>query len=57
MMTDVQYGFMVLPRSLDKTSTCAELGESLGISAADCPTIYQDSYLHQLGLVEQPPVA
>jgi len=42
---------MVLPRSLDETRLAARLGQSLGlhwISVADSPTVYQDSYLHQL---------
>jgi 5,10-methylenetetrahydromethanopterin reductase len=42
---------MLLPRSLQETREIARLGESLGfawISVADSPTVYQDSYLHQL---------
>lgn len=57
-MGDVQFGFMVLPRSLDETRRCAELGESLGfsyISVADSPTVYQDSYLHQLEVARAAP--
>ncbi|HET9103531.1 MAG TPA: LLM class flavin-dependent oxidoreductase [Solirubrobacteraceae bacterium] len=42
---------MLLPRSLEKTREVARLGEALGfswIAVADSPTVYQDSYLHQL---------
>ena len=49
---------MVLPRSLDETRQAAELGESLGfsyISVADSPTVYQDSYLHQLEVARAAP--
>jgi alkanesulfonate monooxygenase SsuD/methylene tetrahydromethanopterin reductase-like flavin-dependent oxidoreductase (luciferase family) len=49
---------MVLPRSLDETRRSAELGESLGfsyISVADSPTVYQDSYLHQLEVARAAP--
>jgi alkanesulfonate monooxygenase SsuD/methylene tetrahydromethanopterin reductase-like flavin-dependent oxidoreductase (luciferase family) len=47
----VKFGFMVLPRSLEETRQVARLGESFGFSwigVADSPTVYQDSYLHQL---------
>jgi 5,10-methylenetetrahydromethanopterin reductase len=47
----VKFGFMVLPRSLEETREAARIGESLGFSwigVADSPTVYQDSYLHQL---------
>jgi 5,10-methylenetetrahydromethanopterin reductase len=47
----MDFGFMLLPRSLEETRATARLGESLGfswISVADSPTVYQDSYLHQL---------
>lgn len=49
---------MVLPRSLDETRKAAQLGESLGfswISVADSPTVYQDSYLHQLEVARAAP--
>ena len=49
---------MVLPRSLDETRKAAALGESLGfsyISVADSPTVYQDSYLHQLEVARAAP--
>jgi 5,10-methylenetetrahydromethanopterin reductase len=42
---------MLLPRSLEETRQVARLGESYGFSwigVADSPTVYQDSYLHQL---------
>jgi alkanesulfonate monooxygenase SsuD/methylene tetrahydromethanopterin reductase-like flavin-dependent oxidoreductase (luciferase family) len=42
---------MLLPRSLSETRELARVGGSLGfswISVADSPTVYQDSYLHQL---------
>jgi len=47
----VKFGFMLLPRSLDKTREAARVGGALGfswIAVADSPTVYQDSYLHQL---------
>jgi 5,10-methylenetetrahydromethanopterin reductase len=47
----VQFGFMLLPRSLSQTREVARLGGELGFSwigVADSPTVYQDSYLHQL---------
>lgn len=54
----MRIGFMVLPRSLEETRACAQLGERLGfdwISAADSPTVYQDSYLHQLEIARAAP--
>lgn len=42
---------MLLPRSLDETREVARLGAELGfawIAVADSPTVYEDSYLHQL---------
>jgi alkanesulfonate monooxygenase SsuD/methylene tetrahydromethanopterin reductase-like flavin-dependent oxidoreductase (luciferase family) len=47
----VKFGFMLLPRSRQETREVAGLGERLGfswIAVADSPTVYQDSYLHQL---------
>jgi 5,10-methylenetetrahydromethanopterin reductase len=47
----MKFGFMVLPRSLEQTREVARIGGGLGfdwISVADSPTVYQDSYLHQL---------
>jgi 5,10-methylenetetrahydromethanopterin reductase len=47
----VKFGFMLLPRSLSQTREVARLGGELGFSwigVADSPTVYQDSYLHQL---------
>src|SRR3954462_2011709 len=49
---------MLLPRSLEETRRTAELGEQLGfswISVADSPTVYQDSYLHQLEVARVAP--
>lgn len=42
---------MLLPRSLSETREVAGVGGGLGfswISVADSPTVYQDSYLHQM---------
>src|ERR1700761_8510810 len=47
----LQFGFMLLPRSLQETRALARAGGELGfswVSVADSPTVYQDSYLHQL---------
>ena len=47
----MKLGFMLLPRSLDETRELARKGSEMGfhwISVADSPTVYQDSYLHQL---------
>lgn len=47
----MQIGIMLLPRSLDETREVARTGDAMGfdwISVADSPTVYQDSYLHQL---------
>jgi 5,10-methylenetetrahydromethanopterin reductase len=47
----MKFGFMLLPRSLDETREIARLGSGLGfswITVADSPTVYQDSFLHQL---------
>jgi 5,10-methylenetetrahydromethanopterin reductase len=54
----MEFGFMVLPRSLEQTREAARLGEALGfswISAADSPTVYEDSYLHQLEIARAAP--
>ncbi len=42
---------MLLPRDLEETRAAARLGEELGFSwmgIADSPTVYEESYLHQL---------
>lgn len=47
----MKFGVMILPRSLAETREVADTGGRLGfdwISVADSPTVYQDSYLHQL---------
>jgi 5,10-methylenetetrahydromethanopterin reductase len=47
----MKLGFMLLPRSLNETGELARSGAEFGfdwISVADSPTVYQDSYLHQL---------
>jgi alkanesulfonate monooxygenase SsuD/methylene tetrahydromethanopterin reductase-like flavin-dependent oxidoreductase (luciferase family) len=47
----MQFGFMLLPRDLEETRAAARLGEELGFSwmgIADSPTVYEESYLHQL---------
>jgi 5,10-methylenetetrahydromethanopterin reductase len=47
----MKFGFMLLPRSLSETRELARSGGEFGfdwISVADSPTVYQDSYLHQL---------
>jgi alkanesulfonate monooxygenase SsuD/methylene tetrahydromethanopterin reductase-like flavin-dependent oxidoreductase (luciferase family) len=47
----MQFGFMLLPRDLEETRAAAQLGEELGFSwmgIADSPTVYEESYLHQL---------
>jgi 5,10-methylenetetrahydromethanopterin reductase len=54
----MQFGFMLLPRSLEQTRALAALGDALGfdwISVADSPTVYQDSYLHQLEVARTAP--
>jgi len=51
-------GFMVLPRSLEQTRAVAAAGERRGfdwISVADSPTVYEDSYLHQLAVAQAAP--
>lgn len=47
----MKFGVMLLPRSLEETRSVARLAESMGfswISVADSPTVYEESYLHQL---------
>lgn len=47
----MRFGFMLLPRALDETREIARAGEAAGfhwIGVADSPTVYQESYLHQL---------
>jgi 5,10-methylenetetrahydromethanopterin reductase len=54
----MQFGFMYVPRSLDESIAVATAGESYGfdwISVADSPTVYQDSYLHQLEIARHAP--
>jgi alkanesulfonate monooxygenase SsuD/methylene tetrahydromethanopterin reductase-like flavin-dependent oxidoreductase (luciferase family) len=54
----MRFGFMVLPRSLEQTRAVAEAGERRGfrwISVADSPTVYEDSYLHQLVVAQTAP--
>jgi 5,10-methylenetetrahydromethanopterin reductase len=54
----MRLGFMVLPRSLQETRAVAAAGEERGfswISVADSPTVYEDSYLHQLVVAQTAP--
>jgi len=54
----MEFGFMYVPRSLDESRAVAIAGESYGfswISVADSPTVYQDSYLHQLEIARAAP--
>jgi 5,10-methylenetetrahydromethanopterin reductase len=54
----MRFGFMVLPRSLEETRAVAAAGERYGfswISVADSPTVYEDSYLHQLVVAQTAP--
>jgi 5,10-methylenetetrahydromethanopterin reductase len=47
----MRFGVMLLPRSLEETRSVAQRAEALGftwISVADSPTVYEESYLHQL---------
>lgn len=47
----MRIGFMVLPRNIEDTREAARIGEAAGfdwMGVADSPTVYQDSYLHQL---------
>jgi alkanesulfonate monooxygenase SsuD/methylene tetrahydromethanopterin reductase-like flavin-dependent oxidoreductase (luciferase family) len=54
----MKFGFMYVPRSLDEARAVATAGESYGfdwISVADSPTVYQESYLHQLEIARAAP--
>ena len=47
----LDYGIMLFPRDVVETRRVAERAEALGFSwlgIADSPTVYQESYLHQL---------
>lgn len=47
----MRFGFMVLPRQVEDTREAARIGEAAGfewMGVADSPTVYEDSYLHQL---------
>jgi len=47
----MRFGFMVLPRQVEDTRAAAQIGEAAGfewMGVADSPTVYEDSYLHQL---------
>jgi 5,10-methylenetetrahydromethanopterin reductase len=47
----LNYGIMLFPRSAGETRRVAQRAEALGFSwlgIADSPTVYQESYLHQL---------
>lgn len=47
----MRFGFMVLPRDVEETREAAQIGEAAGfdwMGVADSPTVYKDSYLHQL---------
>jgi alkanesulfonate monooxygenase SsuD/methylene tetrahydromethanopterin reductase-like flavin-dependent oxidoreductase (luciferase family) len=49
---------MLLPRSLDETRTVARESQELGfswVSVADSPTVYEESYLHQLEVARSAP--
>lgn len=51
MADRVNYGIMIFPRRAIETRRVAERAEALGFSwlgIADSPTVYQESYLHQL---------
>ncbi|QEC48129.1 LLM class flavin-dependent oxidoreductase [Baekduia soli] len=54
----MKFGFMILPRSLEETRIAAASGERYGfdwISVADSPTVYQESFLHQLEVARTAP--
>ncbi|MSW95793.1 MAG: LLM class flavin-dependent oxidoreductase, partial [Actinobacteria bacterium] len=54
----MKFGFMFLPRSLEETRATAVLGAKYGfdwISVADSPTVWQESYLHQLEVARAAP--
>lgn len=47
----MRFGYMLLPRSLEETREVARIGDREGfdwMGVADSPTVYQESYLHQL---------
>lgn len=47
----MKFGFMLLPRNLDETREVARIGDAAGyhwMGVADSPTVYQESFLHQL---------
>ena len=51
MADRLDYGIMIFPRRAVETRRVAERAEALGFSwlgIADLPTVYQESYLHQL---------
>jgi 5,10-methylenetetrahydromethanopterin reductase len=51
MADHLAFGFMIFPRSVEQTHRVARRAEQLGFSwigLADSPTVYQESYLHQL---------
>ena len=51
MVDRLSYGLMMFPRRAAETRCVAERAEALGFSwlgIADSPTVYQESYLHQL---------
>jgi 5,10-methylenetetrahydromethanopterin reductase len=51
MADHLAFGFMIFPRSVEQTRQVAKRAEQLGFSwigLADSPTVYQESYLHQL---------
>jgi 5,10-methylenetetrahydromethanopterin reductase len=54
----MKFGFMYVPRSLAEARAVAAAGESYGfdwISVADSPTVYQESFLHQLEIARTAP--
>src|ERR1700759_438434 len=51
MTASLQFGFMSLPRSIDESRGVARVSVRHGfdwVSVADSPTVYQESFLHQL---------
>lgn len=47
----MRFGFMELPRSLDETAALARHADEAGyrwMGVADTPTVFQDSYVHQM---------
>lgn len=47
----MKFGLIMLPRDLEETRAVARIAEAGGMSwlgVADSPTVYQDSYLHQV---------